>query len=133
MVQLLHKMKIKAGNDGSTTLLKVVKNPFSQHLPPGTSVYGMTCEGALYSPEALARAFLSGYNTALATDKKTTDTSQRQRPPVCFVIGAISSGHVTLEDYPYIDKMTSVSEYPLSGAAALSRILMGIEQHWGIV
>ena len=119
IVQLLHKMKIKAGNT-STTLMKVIKNPFSQHLPPGTHVYGMSCQGTLYSPNGLANA--------LIPSDPSTDT-----PPVCFVIGAMAAGHVTVEDHPYIEKMISVSDYPLSGAAAISRILCGIENHWGIV
>ena len=119
MVQLLHKMKIKASNDSAgTTLLKVIKNPFSQHLPPGTRVYGMSCQGKLYSPHALAR---------------TATTSDANMPPTCFVIGAMASGHITMEDHPYIEEMISVSEYPLSGAAAISRILGGIEEHFGIV
>jgi len=119
IVQLLHKMKIKAGTT-STTLMKVIKNPFSQHLPAGTRVYGMSCEGTLYSPLGLA--------TSLIPSDPST-----QLPPVCFIIGAMASGHVTVEDHPYIEKMISVSEYPLSGAAAISRILGGIEHHWGIV
>jgi rRNA small subunit pseudouridine methyltransferase Nep1 len=119
IVQLLHKMKIKAGNT-STTLMKVIKNPFSQHLPPGTHVYGMSCQGTLYSPNGLA--------TALIPPEPSAD-----HPPVCFVIGAMAAGHITVEDHPYIEKMISVSDYPLSGAAAISRILCGIENHWGIV
>ena len=119
IVQLLHKMKIKAGNT-STNLMKVIKNPFSQHLPPGTRVYGMSCEGTLYSPNGLATALMP-------------EESDSRSPPVCFVIGAMATGHVTVEDHPYIEKMISVSEYPLSGAAAISRILSGIENHWGIV
>jgi rRNA small subunit pseudouridine methyltransferase Nep1 len=119
MVQLLHKMKIKAGNT-STNLMKVIKNPFSQHLPPGTRVYGMSCEGTLYSPNGLATALLP-------------EESDSNSPPICFVIGAMAAGHITVEDHPYIEKMISVSEYPLSGAAAISRILSGIENHWGIV
>jgi len=119
IVQLLHKMKIKAGTT-STTLMKVIKNPFSQHLPTGTRVYGLSCEGNLYSPLGLA-------NSLIPSDPSS------QLPPVCFVIGAMAAGHVTVEDHPYIEKMISVSEYPLSGAAAISRILGGIEHHWGIV
>jgi rRNA small subunit pseudouridine methyltransferase Nep1 len=45
----------------------------------------------------------------------------------------MSTGNVTIDDHPYIEKMISVSDYPLSGAAALSRIVVGIEHHWGIV
>ena len=119
MVQLLHKMKIKAAGS-STCLMKVIKNPFSQHLPAGTRVYGMSCQGTLYSPLSLA--------TNLVPPDPTSPT-----PPVCFIIGAMAAGHVTVEDHPYIEKMFSISEYPLSGAAAISRILGGIEHHWGIV
>jgi len=119
IVQLLHKMKIKAGNN-STTLMKIVKNPFSQYLPAGTRVYGMSCEGTLYNPINLASSLIPA---------DSADSS----PPICFVIGAMAAGHVTIEDHPYIEKMISVSEYPLSGAAAISRILTGIEHQWGIV
>lgn len=114
MVQLLHKMKIKAENQ-SATLLKVIKNPFSQYLPAGTRCYGIECQGTLYSPISLAPA----------TIFETT--------PTCYIVGAMSTGNVTIDDHPYIEKMISVSDYPLSGAAALSRIVVGIEHHWGIV
>ena len=119
MVQLLHKMKIKASSE-STTLLKVIKNPFSQYLPPGTRCYGMSCQGTLYSPIAMAKALVPA-----VPDDNT--------PPTCFIVGAMSTGHITVEDHPYIESMMSISEYPLSGAAALSRIASGIEQYWGIV
>mmetsp|Transcript_6777 Transcript_6777/g.9894 ORF Transcript_6777/g.9894 Transcript_6777/m.9894 type:complete len:269 (-) Transcript_6777:53-859(-) len=119
MVQLLHKMKIKA-NGESTTLLKVVKNPFSQHLPAGTRCYGFSCEGELYSPISLAKTFVP-------------PSPEKCETPICFVLGAMSTGHITINDHPYIEKMISISEYPLSGAAALSRIMGGIEHHWGIV
>jgi rRNA small subunit pseudouridine methyltransferase Nep1 len=45
----------------------------------------------------------------------------------------MSAGHVTVEDHPYIEKMFSISEYPLSGATAINRILGSIEHQWGIV
>jgi rRNA small subunit pseudouridine methyltransferase Nep1 len=121
MVQLLHKMKIKSGSD-STTLLKVIKNPFSSHLPPGTRCYGFSCEGTLYSPIVLAKSVVP----------ISPDTSG-STPPTCFVVGAMSTGHITIEDHPYIEKMISISSYPLSGAAAASRLMGGIEHHWGIV
>lgn len=121
MVQLLHKMKIKAGND-STTLLKVIKNPFSQHLPPGTRCYGFSCEGTLYSPITLPK-------TIVGVDPEVS----ANQPPTCLVVGAMSTGHITIEDHPYIEKMLSISKYPLSGASALSRVMTGIEHHWGIV
>ena len=72
--------------------------------------------------------YADGLATALIPDEQTSDS-----PPVVFVIGAMAAGHITVEDHPYIEKMISVSEYPLSGAAAISRILGGIENQWGIV
>lgn len=119
MVQLLHKMKIKASDDG-TTLMKVIKNPFSRHLPVGTRVYGMSCQGKLYSPMSLVTELVP---------PGPGETENR----VCFVIGAMAAGHVTVEDHPYIEEMFSISEYPLSGAAAISRIVSAIEHQWGIV
>eukprot|EP00549_Striatella_unipunctata_P003664 CAMPEP_0118703912 /NCGR_PEP_ID=MMETSP0800-20121206/18880_1 /TAXON_ID=210618 ORGANISM="Striatella unipunctata, Strain CCMP2910" /NCGR_SAMPLE_ID=MMETSP0800 /ASSEMBLY_ACC=CAM_ASM_000638 /LENGTH=113 /DNA_ID=CAMNT_0006605617 /DNA_START=357 /DNA_END=698 /DNA_ORIENTATION=+ len=112
-------MKIKASSE-STTLLKVIKNPFSQHLPAGTRVYGFSCQGNLYSPVKLAQAILP------ATAEQTGAA------PICLVLGAMSSGHISMEDHPYIQEMISVSEYPLSGAAALSRLMGAFEHHWGI-
>ena len=119
MVQLLHKMKIKASNS-STTLMRVIKNPFTQHLPVGAHVYGMSCQGKLYSP------------TRLAQDLVPASPGEGGRQ-VCFVIGAMAAGHVTVEDHPYIEQMFSISEYPLSGAAAINRIVGSIEHQWGII
>jgi rRNA small subunit pseudouridine methyltransferase Nep1 len=120
MVQLLHKMKIKAGTE-STTLLKIIKNPFSQYLPAGTQCYGFEPQGTLYSPISMPQALLP------------SSPDEEGRPPTCFIIGAMSTGNVTIEDHPYIEKMLSISEYPLSGASAITRIMGGIEHHWGIV
>ena len=74
MVQLLDKMKIKARSE-STTLLKVIKNPFSQYLPPGTRCHGMSCQGKLYSPIAMAKALVPS-----VPDKSPA--------PTCFIVGA---------------------------------------------
>jgi len=40
---------------------------------------------------------------------------------------------VKVADHPYIEKLVSVSEYPLSGACALNRLCGSIEAEWGIV
>ena len=119
-VQLLHKMKIKAQNE-SKTLLKVIKNPVSQYLPAGTRAYGLSSQGTLYRPMALARELL------------TFDNPQQAPHATCFVIGAMSTGHVRMDDYPFIEQMISVSEYPLSGAAAIARLLGAMEERWGVV
>ncbi|CAN0581714.1 unnamed protein product, partial [Ectocarpus sp. 12 AP-2014] len=53
MVQLLHKLKIRAAGN-STMLLKVVKNPPTRHLPPGCKTFGLSVEGTLYNPNHFA-------------------------------------------------------------------------------
>ena len=81
-MQLLHKLKVRSA-DGKATLLKVIKNPVSRHLPAGCKCYGMSVTGQLYNPTALA--------TALPEDK-----------PVVFVIGAMAMGHIDVNDHPYV-------------------------------
>lgn len=81
-VQLLHKLKVRSA-DGKATLLKVVKNPISRHLPPGCKVYGMSVTGNLYNPMALACAL-------------------PEAKPVVFVIGAMAAGHITQNQHPYV-------------------------------
>eukprot|EP00903_Cladosiphon_okamuranus_P010521 g9951.t1 len=112
MVQLLHKLKIRAAGD-STMLLKVVKNPVTRHLPPGCKTFGLSVEGTLYNPNHFAAQL-------------PDDT------PIVFYIGAMASGHLTKDENPEIEEMIAISEYPLSGAAAISRLIGGIENHWGI-
>uniref|UniRef100_A0A7S1G1N4 Ribosomal RNA small subunit methyltransferase NEP1 n=1 Tax=Corethron hystrix TaxID=216773 RepID=A0A7S1G1N4_9STRA len=121
MVQLLHKMKIKAST--GDVLLKVVKNPFSQYLPAGVRGYGLSVGGTLYSPAAVARTLVpdvSSNGSSIPSD-------------VCFVIGAMASGSISRGDHEFIEKMIGISEYPLSGAAAINRLLGSIETQWDIV
>ena len=53
MVQLLHKLKVRAA-DGRETLLKVIKNPIQRHLPPDCVCYGFSVQGDRYTPGAFA-------------------------------------------------------------------------------
>jgi rRNA small subunit pseudouridine methyltransferase Nep1 len=113
IVQLLHRLKIRS-SDGRDTLLKVIKNPMSRHLPPGVRCYGFSQGGTLYNPMNLARS--------LPDDA-----------PIMFVIGAMASGSIKKEDHPYMTEFISISEYPLSGVVAINRVLGALENHWGIV
>ena len=54
MVQLLHKMKIRAASS-SEMLLRVVKNPISRHLPAGVRGYCFSKGGKLYNPTTFAQ------------------------------------------------------------------------------
>ena len=113
MVQLLHKLKIRSA-DGKDTLLKVIKNPMSRHLPAGARCYGFSQHGKLHSPPSFA--------ATLPDDV-----------PIVFVLGAMASGSISVADHPYVTELVSLSEYPLSGVVAINRLLGAVENHWGIV
>ncbi len=110
MVQLLHKMKIRAV-DGNKALLKVVKNPITRHLPPRARVFALEVDGTLVDAHEFVPAL--------------PDTD-----PVVFVLGAIAHGNISVD---YAEAKLSFSEYPLSGACAVSRVLGAFERKWGVI
>jgi rRNA small subunit pseudouridine methyltransferase Nep1 len=71
MVQLLHKFSIKA-SDSSARLLKVIKNPVTDHLPVGCKKYLMS-----YGAEKIVKA---------------ADLVPKDEEPICLIIGAIAKG-----------------------------------------
>ena len=113
MVQLLHKLKIRSSSN-TETLLKVVKNPVSIHLPAGARKIGLSVTGNLVHPGEYV-------------------ASLPQNEPIVLVFGAMAHGHLTVAEYPYIEEMISVSAYPLSGAQAISRLLGAFENQWGVL
>ncbi|ETV98804.1 hypothetical protein H310_08312 [Aphanomyces invadans] len=112
MVQLLHALKIRS-SDGKTTLLKVIQNPVDAHFPPNCKKYGCSVTGDLVDPWEFA--------------------AELPKEPVVFVLGAMAHGHITKEMCPYVDEMISLSEYPMSGAQAISRLLNAFERNYGIL
>lgn len=71
IVQLLHKFSIKA-SDSSLKLLKVIKNPITDHLPVGCKkiCLSFSAEGA----------------------SKASDLVPETEEPICLVVGAIAKG-----------------------------------------
>ena len=112
MVQLLHKLKIRAV-DGPDCLLRVIKNPIEAHLPPGCKKYVTSNKGRLVNPHKLVKV--------LPTDE-----------PVVIAFGQMSHGTIE-HDAPYADECLSFSQYPLSAACAIGRCLNAFENHWGIL
>eukprot|EP00105_Crassostrea_gigas_P005628 XP_011419286.1 PREDICTED: ribosomal RNA small subunit methyltransferase NEP1 [Crassostrea gigas] len=108
MVQLLHKYSIHAA-DGPQKLLKVIKNPVSDHLPLGCKKYG----------------------TSFHVEKVTNPRDiVPEKEPVVIVIGALSHGSV---DVDYIEDSISISSYPLSAALACAKICSAFEEKWNVV
>ena len=132
-VQLLHKLQIKAVGT-STSLLKVIKNPITSHVPP--------CRKVLMSFKAKKLI-------------KPIELVPSDESPIAIVIGAMAhgqvrlafllcilnyaksktlivSGHLKQVDVDYTDEEASISQYPLSAALACTKICSSFEDAWGI-
>jgi len=107
MVELLHKFSIRAA-DGPNKLLKVIKNPITDHLPTGCTKIGTSFNGTLVDVKELV-----------------PDNS-----PIVFVIGAMSHGSVNAD---YTERTVSISNYPLSAALACAKVCSSFEEKWGIL
>jgi rRNA small subunit pseudouridine methyltransferase Nep1 len=103
-------MRVRAA-DGSETLLKVIKNPVTAHLPTGATVVGLEVTGQLVD----------------AVDLPSLLPSDR---PVVFVIGAMSHGDIAAD---YITHTYSLSRYPLSAAVSVGKLTSAFEHAWGIL
>jgi len=73
MAQLLQKLKIRAVNTNKV-LLRVIKNPVTDHLPQDAIKIGTSTKGALVSMAKFAQQ--------LPPTK-----------PICYVVGAVSKGN----------------------------------------
>ena len=109
MVQLLHKFSVKA-SDSSIKLMKVIKNPVSDHLPVGCKKILMS-----YGAQKIVSAA-----QVVPEDKEA---------PVCVVIGAIAKGHI---DVDYTEESLCIGNYPLSAALTCSKITSAFEDAWGV-
>lgn len=112
LVQLLHKLAIRSVNS-SEKLLKVIKNPITDHLPTG-------CRKIVMSGDA-PTVRLSQFVQTLPKDE-----------PVCFIIGAFAHGPDTFAD-SYCDEKVSCSEYPLSASVACGKLCCAMEELWSVI
>eukprot|EP01029_Cantina_marsupialis_P027960 TRINITY_DN774233_c0_g1_i1.p1 TRINITY_DN774233_c0_g1~~TRINITY_DN774233_c0_g1_i1.p1 ORF type:complete len:225 (+),score=59.36 TRINITY_DN774233_c0_g1_i1:60-734(+) len=110
MVQLLHKMKIRSAQDNKT-LLKVIKGPVTRHFPAGARKFGTSVTGKLVNADELVGA--------LPEDE-----------PVVFCFGTMAHGCIKCE---WIEELIGLSEYPLSGACAIGRLMNAFERKYDIV
>ncbi|XP_036394176.1 ribosomal RNA small subunit methyltransferase NEP1 [Megalops cyprinoides] len=109
MVQLLHKLSVRAA-DGPQRLLRLIKNPVSDHLPPGCPRFGtsFSAQGGAVCPRTIVPA----------------------EGPATVVIGAFAHGAINVD---YTEKTVSVSNYPLSAALTCAKICSAFEEVWGVL
>lgn len=107
-VQLLHKFSVKA-SDSSIKLLKVIKNPITDHLPIGCKKVLMS-----YTAEKVA---------------KPSDLVPETDEPICVVIGAIAKGSIEVD---YTEENIRIGNFPLSAALTCTKLCSAFEDAWGV-
>jgi len=115
MAQLLTNMKIRA-TGSSVTLMRVIKNPVTTHLPIGVKKIGTSTKGKL--------VHLPTYVKDLMGDST--------KKPVVFSIGAVSIGNSGMEN-DYVDESICISNYSLSAACVCSKLCDAFEDLWKIL
>uniref|UniRef100_A0A060SWZ1 Ribosomal RNA small subunit methyltransferase NEP1 n=1 Tax=Blastobotrys adeninivorans TaxID=409370 RepID=A0A060SWZ1_BLAAD len=112
MVQLLHRLSISSVNS-EEKLLKVIKNPITDHLP------------------TKCRKITLSYNAKVQRVQDYVDTLDEDES-ICVFVGAMASGPDNFAD-EFVDEKIGVSEYSLSASVACSKFLHGCEDSWGIM
>ncbi|KAI0301922.1 Alpha/beta knot methyltransferase [Multifurca ochricompacta] len=112
MVQLLQKLSIR-GVNGPEKLLKVIKNPVTDHLPVNT--YKITLSGDSQTVR------LSRYLPTLP-----------ETHHVAVFVGAMARGRDDFADH-IVDEKISISDYPLSASVACGKFCCALEELWDIV
>ena len=108
---LLKKLKIRA-KESSEVLLKVIKNPITDHLPTGSLIVTMNEKSRLVDRDQYAL-------NASKTNKH-----------IVFAIGAISKGDVEID---YHHDSISISSYPLSAGVVCGKVCDSFEKVWGVL
>lgn len=112
MVQLLHRLSIKSVNS-EERLLKVIKNPITDHLPTKCRKITLSFDSKVQRVQDFV-------------GKLDDDES------ICVFVGAMAKGKDTFAD-EYVDEKIGVSDYPLSASVACSKFCHGCEDAWGIM
>jgi len=99
--------------NGPEKLLKVIKNPITDHLPPNT--HKLTLSGDAPTVR------LSKY---LPTIPPTHS--------IAVFVGAMARGEDNFAD-GYVDEKIGISDYPLSASVACGKFCCALEDLWDIV
>lgn len=112
MVQLLHRLSIRSTNS-QEKLLKVIKNPITNHLP-------YNCRKVTLSFDAdvvRVRDYIEGLGS---------------KESICVFVGAMAKGKDDFAD-AFKDDSISISSYSLSASVACSKFCHAAEDVWNII
>ncbi|KAF8263202.1 Alpha/beta knot methyltransferase [Lactarius quietus] len=112
MVQLLHRLSIR-GVNGPEKLLKVIKNPITDHLPVNTH-----------------KITLSGDSQTLRLSRYLPTLPETHH--IAVFVGAMARGKDDFADH-IVDEKISISDYPLSASVACGKFCCALEELWDVV
>ncbi|TFK64706.1 Nep1-domain-containing protein [Pluteus cervinus] len=112
MVQLLHKLSIR-GVNGPEKLLKVIKNPVVDHLPPNTIKITLSGDAPTQRLSRYLPTVPSTHNIAV-------------------FVGAMARGKDDFAD-AYVDEKIGISDYPLSASVACGKFCCALEEFWDVL
>jgi rRNA small subunit pseudouridine methyltransferase Nep1 len=112
MVQLLHRLSIRSTNS-QEKLLKVIKNPITDHLPPH-------CRKVTLSFDA----------PVVRVGDYIADLGSKES--VCVFVGAMAKGTDNFAD-AFVDDKISISNFSLSASVACSKFCHAAEDVWNII
>lgn len=112
MVQLLHKLSIRSVNS-QEKLLKVIKNPITDHLPPNCRKVTLSFDAEVVR--------VSDYIDSLQSNES-----------ICVFVGAMAKGKDDFAD-GFKDEAISISNYSLSASVACSKFCHAAEDAWNII
>lgn len=112
MVQLLHRLSIRS-TTSQEKLLKVIKNPITDHLPPNCRKVTLSFDAEVV---------------------RVRDYIEHLSPKesICVFIGAMAKGKDDFAD-EYKDDAISISNYSLSASVACSKFCHAAEDVWDII
>ena len=112
MVQLLHRLSIRS-TTSQEKLLKVIKNPITDHLPPDCRKVTLSFDAEVVR----VRDYIEGL---------------RPTESICVFVGAMAKGNDDFAD-SFKDDSISISNFSLSASVACSKFCHAAEDAWNII
>jgi rRNA small subunit pseudouridine methyltransferase Nep1 len=112
MVQLLQRLSIRS-TTSQEKLLRVIKNPITDHLPPNCRKITLSFEAEVVR--------VNDYIQTLGPKES-----------ICVFIGAMAKGRDDFAD-EYKDDAISISNFSLSASVACSKFCHAAEDVWNII
>lgn len=148
IVSLLYKMKIRS-TTGYLNLMKIVKNPITDHIPANLRIIRVEKDGELIDPFEMAKVYgrttadsaakIIGDSTAApssssggsAMNSMHLRSAEERFAPFVFVIGGMSKGDVDAEYAPKgLVESIRLGDRGMSAAAVCSLLVHSFEEAW---